>query len=82
MFIFGDAVKLLTLKQSIANFFGEIYRKHKDEKIVGIYISYLPTLVVNDPVLVQSILIKDYSNFPDRPMPVNEEIDPLSGNKN
>jgi cytochrome P450 family 6 len=78
-FLFGDAIKLLTLRQSIADYFGDVYNKYKEHKLVGIYITYKPTLVVNDPELIQNIMIKDFSNFPDRPMPVDEQIDPLSG---
>lgn len=78
-FIFGDAIKLLTLKQSIADYFKDIYNKHKTHGIIGIYVSYLPTLVINDPLIIQNIMVKDFSNFRDRPMPVDESIDPLSG---
>jgi cytochrome P450 family 6 len=78
-FLVGDTIKLLTLQQSIADYFGDVYNKYKEHKLVGIYITYKPTLVVNDPELIQSIMIKDFSNFPDRPMPVDEKIDPLSG---
>lgn len=78
-FIFGDAIKMLTLKLPIAEYFGGIYRKYKEHGIVGVYISYLPVIVVNDPLIIQSILIRDFTNFHDRPMPVDENIDPLSG---
>lgn len=70
---------MLTLKQSMADYFGDVYKNYKQHGIVGIYISYLPILVVNDPKLIQNIMIKDFNNFPDRPMPVDEENDPISG---
>lgn len=56
-----------------------MYSKHKELKIFGIYLSYRPVLILTDPKLVQDILIRDFQSFHDRPMPVNEEKDPLSG---
>ena len=70
---------MLTLKQSIAEYLSETYSKSKKHGIVGIYISYIPAILVNNPMLIQSIMIKDFSTFPDRPMPLNDEFDPLSG---
>lgn len=78
-FFFGDARQFLTMKESIGEFFGRLYNQHKNFNVIGIYISYLPILVVNDPTLIQDILVKDFGTFHDRPMPVDEENDPLSG---
>lgn len=76
--LFGDAGSMLTLKQTIGEFFEEIYKNHKQDKIIGIYLSYLPVLLVTDPKYVQDIMIKDFSSFTDRPLPLDEENDPLS----
>jgi cytochrome P450 family 6 len=79
VFLFGDAKKTLTLNLSIGVFFGELYEKYKSHRVIGVYMSYLPILVVNDPLLVQDILVKNFNTFHDRPMPVEEVKDPLSG---
>lgn len=57
----------------------EVYNKCKSHRIVGIYMTYNPMLVVTDPKLVQDIMIRDFNSFHDRPMSANEEYDPLSG---
>lgn len=77
-FFIGNAGPLLTRKISTGEFFQGLYNKHKQHKMVGIYMSYRPMLVVNDAKLVQNILIKDFKSFHDRPMPVDEKNDPLS----
>ena len=78
-FFFGDAKPLITLKRFMGEFLQDLYQKNKDSRIVGFYSSYVPALLVIDPKLVQDILIKDFNNFHDRKMPVNETKDPLSG---
>ncbi|CRL02226.1 CLUMA_CG015167, isoform A [Clunio marinus] len=77
-FLVGDALPLITLKTSLGEYFQEIYDKYKNNKIIGIYLFYRPVLVVNDAKLVQDILIRDFTYFHDRPMPVDEINDPLS----
>ncbi|CRL03688.1 CLUMA_CG016217, isoform A [Clunio marinus] len=78
-FFYGDGGDLIKFKKSMGEFFKDIYSKHKNERIVGVYISYKPVLVVTDPKLVQDILIRDFTTFHDRPMPVDENKDPISG---
>ena len=78
-FFFGDAASLLTLRTSIGEYYAELYNKYKKLRIFGIYFSYKPILVVTDPKIVRDILIRDFNNFHDRPTPVDEANDPLSG---
>jgi cytochrome P450 family 6 len=77
--VVGDVGQLISLKVSMGEFFEGIYKKYKEHKILGIYMCYKPILVVNDAKLVQDIMIRDFTSFHDRPMPVDEVNDPLSG---
>lgn len=79
-FLVGNALKMFIGKQSIGVMFEEIYKKYKHERIVGAYLSYRRVLVINDPELVQEVMIKSFSSFHDRAMPVNETADPLTAN--
>lgn len=45
----------------------------------GIYLFFKPNLLVRDPELIRSILIKDFTQFVDREFPCNEDREPLSG---
>lgn len=79
-FFVGDAASMLTLKTSMGEYYADIYKKYKKFRIVGVYVSYNPLLVVTDPKLVQDIMIRDFNTFHDRPVPCDEVYDPLSGN--
>jgi len=78
-FFFGDLAGMLSLKKGIGEYFSQIYENHKSKKIFGLYFSYRPTLLICDPVLIQDILIKDFTSFHDRGFPINEKVDPLGG---
>lgn len=77
-FLVGNAGPLLTLKTSIGEYYQDVYNKYKQHRVIGVYFFYRPLLVVNDAKLVQDIMIKDFTSFHDRPMPVDEVNDPLS----
>lgn len=78
-FFVGDAAGLLAQKISLGEFFENLYKNYKNHRLIGIYITYLPVIVINDPMLAKDILIKDFSAFHDRPIPVDQKNDPLSG---
>jgi len=75
----GDLGKLFALKKSIGEFFETVYNENKTDKAVGLYFSYRRSLVVNDPLLIQDIMIRDFNSFHDRPFHVDEKFDPLTG---
>lgn len=77
-FLVGNAAPLFTLKVSIGEFLKDLYFKHKHHKVLGFYMTYRPVLLINDAKIVQDIMIRDFSSFHDRPMPVDEVNDPLS----
>ncbi|CAG9801981.1 unnamed protein product [Chironomus riparius] len=78
-FFLGELKGMITMKKSFGDFFTHIYENYKNKKLLGLYFTYRPTLLVNDPMLIQEIMIKDFTSFHDRGFPVDEEIDPLGG---
>jgi cytochrome P450 family 6 len=78
-FLVGNAEAMMKLKVSMSEYLQQLYNKHKDSKILGIYIMYRPILLANDPELVQDIMIRDFTSFHDRPITFDEKKDPLSG---
>lgn len=50
------------------------------EPFVGVYSLLTPVLVLRDPELIRTILIKDFSSFPYRGWYVNEDVDPMAHN--
>lgn len=79
-FFFGDAGPVIKQKKCLGEFYADVYNQLKKVKICGLYLFYQPILLVTDSKLVQDILIRDFTSFHDRPMPVDEKRDPLSAN--
>jgi cytochrome P450 family 6 len=77
-FLFGNVANIFTLKQSLGEIFDELYRKNKHHKIFGFYLSYRRALIINDPELIQDVLIRDFNSFHDRGLPTSEDADPIS----
>lgn len=76
-FLIGDLGSMITEKKSIGEFFYNIYVKHKHHKALGIYMGLQPALVVNDPILLQHVLVRDFTSFHDRPVPFDLQHDKL-----
>lgn len=71
--------KLNIGRKSFVNLITELY-KATDEPFIGTYFLLRPRLLVRDPKLIQSILVKDFPYFTDRNAYSNEKNDPLTGN--
>lgn len=67
--IIGDVIDVLLLKQSLGQFYQNLYNEHKNKKYLGFYELVRPTLLVTDPVLIENILVKDFSYFVNRDIP-------------
>lgn len=78
-YIFGHFRETILQKEFIGDAVTRLYRT-SNEPFVGIYTILRLILLVRDPELVQSILVKDFAHFTDRGVHCNEEYDPLSGN--
>ncbi|KAF7401786.1 hypothetical protein HZH68_007606 [Vespula germanica] len=76
--IFGTVKDVIRTKISLSIFLKDMYDKYKNERIVGIFEKDVPSLILRDPDLIQDVLIRDFSVFPERPMFSNEKHDPLT----
>lgn len=79
-FLLGTFKDLFLGREYIGDAIQKVYEATKNERFCGIYMSYRPVLMINDPVLIKSVLIKDFQYFYDRGMNVNFEKDPMSAN--
>jgi len=66
------------LKASIGKHLQQIYEQQSDKPYVGIFSFDKPILLVRDLELVKNILVKDFQNFTDRVISLDEKLDPLS----
>lgn len=77
-YLMGHFKTIFMRKQSFANLMLDLYNG-TTEPYIGIYGVFRPILFVRDPQLIQNILVRDFTNFSDRGIFVNEQRDPLSG---
>lgn len=75
---FGDLSDSLKHKKSIAENLRDIYERNKHHDVFGIYVSYRPFLMINNPKIIRDIMLKDSNYFPDRGTHVDKSFDPLS----
>ncbi|KAJ6623039.1 Cytochrome P450 6a2 [Pseudolycoriella hygida] len=78
-FVFGN-ISTSKPRTSFGELLQKFYEQSKIHKLVGIYLFYKPVLLVNDPILLQHVFIKNFTSFHDRPERINLEADPLQDN--
>ncbi|XP_049771208.1 probable cytochrome P450 6a14 isoform X2 [Schistocerca cancellata] len=76
--IFGNCKAMLLYRKHFGEGVLELYRRLDPHPYGGIFISLRPMLVVRDPELIKSCLLKDFGHFQHRGLKVDEEHDPLS----
>jgi len=76
----GNLKDCVLMKTTIGEHLQRIYNEHSDKPYVGIFSFDKPSLLVRDLELVKNILVKDFQNFVDRILSVEERFDPLFGN--
>ncbi|XP_075167554.1 uncharacterized protein LOC142239648 [Haematobia irritans] len=66
--IIGNTKEAFSLKTSIGLHLSQLYNlpEMHDEPVIGIYMFHQPALVVRDPEIIKSILIKDFNLFNNR----------------
>ena len=64
--IFGDIGDWVWGRQHFVMQYASIYRAFAAQKLVGFYEFHKPNLLISDPRLVESILVKDFGCFTDR----------------
>lgn len=77
-FIFGN-MKDSSYRRTFPQVLDELYFKHKEKKLLGIFVYTKPSILINDVELLKHILVKDFSHFHDRGLSINEKLEPLSG---
>ncbi|XP_036139076.1 cytochrome P450 6A1 isoform X2 [Monomorium pharaonis] len=77
---FGNLKDVLLAKEHFGDYVTKIYNEYKNEALIGIFSRKTPILIVKDLDLIKDVLIKDFTHFPYRRMPVAEKVQPLSQN--
>ena len=71
---FGNFWEIVNRKYAVATAVKNWYHEFKHEPFFGAYEGRKPLLFINDLELIKDVLIKDFSSFTDRGMPVVEKV--------
>lgn len=80
--ILGNTLALFKQENSFGMHLSDIYSdpRMKDEAVVGIYVVNKPALIIREPELIKSVLIKDFNRFSNRYGRCDPHGDPLASN--
>ncbi|XP_050439568.1 probable cytochrome P450 6a14 [Adelges cooleyi] len=78
--LFGNVFRLTLGLDNLAGSFDRMYKLCTEKKYIGYYQMKTPTLIVCDPEIVQTILVKDFSHFTDRWAHIDIESTPFANN--
>lgn len=72
--MFGNLKDVMLLRTSTCDYLKKLYQEYKNEPLVGIFTRRTPALIVQDSELIKDILIRDFSTFANRGIPVLEKV--------
>ncbi|XP_073996482.1 cytochrome P450 6k1-like [Rhodnius prolixus] len=78
-FPFGSVKECLLTKKTVGETLAGFYQKHQDKKLIGFYAPLQPMILIRDPELIKTVLVKDFNSFCDNGFELSEKIDPLLG---
>ncbi|XP_013112454.1 cytochrome P450 6g1 isoform X1 [Stomoxys calcitrans] len=75
--IIGTLKDVFKMEKNVALHIADMYNYPGMEKepVVGIYVLHQPALVIREPLLIKSVLIKEFHNFHDRYCKIDESVD-------
>nr|AVL92852.1 CYP450 [Locusta migratoria] len=76
--VFGNFKDILLHRKNFGEGLQELYLRLDPHPYGGVFISLRPALLIRDPELIKSVLLKDFSHFQHRGFKVDEKHDPLS----
>lgn len=77
IFILGSRLTMILRTKSMVEFLNKIYYEFPNEKITGLFEFRLPAFFARDPELIKRLAIKEFDNFTDRRMIIDEEVEPI-----
>ena len=78
--LFGNIKDIILQKGYAGKILEVMYRDHKHEPYVGIFMCDKPALLVNDLDIIKNILVKDAHVFLDHNIETNEGVNPIWSN--
>ncbi|KAL4096786.1 hypothetical protein QTP88_021670 [Uroleucon formosanum] len=78
--LFGNFLNVALGKDHPLEFYDRIYHEFAGHKYAGVYQMRTPFLMIRDPEIINDVLIKDFSSFPDRGFSTDFKANPMSNN--
>ncbi|OXU30705.1 hypothetical protein TSAR_012773 [Trichomalopsis sarcophagae] len=76
--LFGTTLDFAIGRMSLAQHTSQVYEAYSDEPLVGLFTNRKPVLMLRDPEIIKSVLVKDFSVFSDRGFRSATKAEPLS----
>ncbi|KAF5287157.1 hypothetical protein FQA39_LY16035 [Lamprigera yunnana] len=77
--LFGNLWPVILGKQNNSDVIRNIYKKYPNERYVGIF-NFAPALLIRDPELLKTIMIKEFQTFPEHRAFLPKNFDPIWNN--
>ncbi|KAL4096794.1 hypothetical protein QTP88_021678 [Uroleucon formosanum] len=78
--LFGNFLNVALGKDHPLEFYNKIYYEFAGHRYGGLFQMRTPYLMVRDPEIINDVLIKNFSSFPDRGIYSDFKVNPLSNN--
>lgn len=72
--IFGNIKNVMLLRTSMCHYLKKLCEEYKHEPMIGIFTRKTPILIIQDPNLIKDVLIRDFSKFANRGIPIYEKV--------
>ncbi|KAF5287155.1 hypothetical protein FQA39_LY16033 [Lamprigera yunnana] len=74
--LFGNLWPVFSGKLTHSDCIRNIYKNYPNERYVGIF-NFAPTLLIRDPELIKTIMVKEFQTFPEHRPFLTNDFDPL-----
>lgn len=78
--LFGHFKDVFLMGKPIWLAYKDMYDKHESDRFAGVYTLHRPAVMIRDPELIKTILVKEFSNFRNRSFPAPKESEPITEN--
>ncbi|XP_065214787.1 probable cytochrome P450 6a21 [Planococcus citri] len=76
--LFGNMKDVIFMRISAWEGFNQMHQKLDPHRFGGVYTFQKPTVLIRDPELIKTILVKDFGYFQNRGFTVVKEVEPLA----
>ena len=76
---FGNYGRILSPNKNPVLMFDDFYKEFEGERYGGIFKFTTPTLIVRDPEIIKTVLVRDFESFYSTGMKTTVKVEPLTG---